>query len=137
MEIKDLMIGDWLQFDKSPIQVKALGDVIFATDESYYDEEDADLAPIPITDEFLDKLCFREPMLQDGNPWWTYGKKESDFRFSIGCAFNTSSREYNVHTDVTSISTIGRGQVTYIHELQNLIRATTGFSLLITKEMLI
>ena len=67
---------------------------------------------------------------------YKYWDKEYRYKLDVYPDFCNSDRKFSIHIDNGDCETIGCGEFTYVHELQNLVRIITGFSIPITKEML-
>lgn len=118
---KDLMVGDWLMFDGKPCQVKGLHNDDTATLTGYrslYYLIDSE--PIPLTPEILEKNGFkRENLITSYNHYTGI-----DNRVSLNDDFYyINSRDvWSVHVDSEDYCTIANCELTYLHELQHLLR---------------
>lgn len=142
VNIKDLMIGN---FVKSTYGIIEVYNVLTNSTITKFDKKGIyiihtmDIEPIPVTVDMLKRIGFEEDTTA-GEPWpfWRYWDK--DGRYKLGVypdeLYCNSDRKFGLHVDNDVCDTIGRGEFTYVHELQNLVRTITGFSIPITKEML-
>ena len=91
---------------------------------------------IPVTVDMLKRIGFEE--LKDFCPmtFYRYWDKEYRYKLEVDEGYTNSGRKWSVHIDNDVCNTIGSGEFTYVHELQNLVRVITGQDLPITKEML-
>ena len=123
MEIRvtDLMVGDWLMFNGEPCQVRGLhkdDTATFVEYRSLYCLIDAE--PMPLTPEILGKNGFK----------LEYFTSECEHYIGIDdrVALNNdkeymnSSNEWHVHIDSEDYCTIASCELTYVHELQHILR---------------
>ena len=131
MKAKDLMIGDWVCCtDPTPFKIEAITIIDFpeyVTGNDGFDVEIADLQPIPLTTEILEKNGFKELMNEsevsaarfgrkpEPTGVWQYGFGQFDsvayvpeqsflrIKFMEGC-----------QADIANIK--------YVHELQHALR---------------
>lgn len=102
----------------------------------YYREEE--IEPIPVTKELLKKIGFEEHkdnVLKEFS-YYRYWDKEHKYKLDVCGIYTNSDRRWHVHIDNEDCCSLGSGEFTYVHELQNLVRIITGHSLPIEKEML-
>ena len=137
VNVKDLMVGN---FVKTPIGVVEVYNII--NDAIIADTRDIcyakGLEGIPVTADMLKRIGFKEDTTA-GEPWpfWRYWDKDGRYKLEVfGEFWCNSDRKFGLHVDNDVCNTIGSGEFTYVHELQNLVRCITGFSLPITKEMI-
>lgn len=147
MNCKDLMLGNWV-YDgdrtKFPMYVVTIGyDYVYlnfdGNEGDVWESLDDDITPIPVTEELLEKIGFeKNAELGDFYTFWRYWDKERRYKLESrrGSDWCNSARKFALLVDDGSCSSIGAGEFTYVHELQNLVRIITGFSLPITKEMI-
>ena len=137
IDVKDLMLGNFVK-DKSG-EVMIVGKV---HRDSIADKWggiafDDEIEPIPVTKEILKEMGFEEfDFLPLEGIFYRYWDKEGKYKLDVDHYFGNSEKKWHVHIDDDVCSTIGSGEFTYVHELQNLVRVITGQSLPITKEML-
>ena len=93
----ELMIGDWVYKDNTPVQILALN--------LFVGKEHEDIKPIPLTPEILEKNGFVEQAFIQNSIWSISG-------FSLECHF-TTWEYYWANGDVT---------IGYVHELQHALR---------------
>ena len=142
IDVKDLMCGNWIYLSdpedrentrelyyidevcRGYIRVEDFGDFF---DEIY-------LEPIPVTKEILEKIGFKEDTALV--KFYRYWDKDYKYKLDVDEGYTNSGRMWSIHIDNGDCNTIGSGEFTYVHELQNLVRCISGHSLPITKEML-
>jgi hypothetical protein len=100
---------------------------------------DDEIEGVPVTIDILKAIGFEEDTTA-GEPWlyWRYWDKEGKYKLDVypDELYCNSDRKFGLHVDNDVCNTIGSGEFTYVHELQNLVRCISGHSLPITKEML-
>lgn len=144
IDVKDLMCGNWIclsdpenrentrdihyidEVCRDYIRVEDFGDFF----------EDIYLEPIPVTEDILKRIGFEEHKGICPKTFYRYWDKEYSYKLDVDEGYTNSGRKWSVHIDNDVCNTIGCGEFTYVHELQNLVRVITGQDLLITKEML-
>ena len=118
---RDLMVGDWLMFNDKPCQVKGLhsDDSAFLVGyKSPYFLIDAE--PILITKELLEKNGFeKEGVIELYN---LYAGIDHRVTIHDDKEYMNSNNEWYVHVDSEDYSTIAGCELTYVHELQHLLR---------------
>ena len=132
----DLMVGNWLKIPQKIIRVSNVVSNGVISDTTIYQEERID--PIPVTVDMLKRIGFKEDTTA-GEPWpfWRYWDKDGRYKLDVypDELYCNSDRKFGLHVDNDVCNTIGSGEFTYVHELQNLVRCISGHSLPITKEM--
>ena len=117
MKVEELMTGDWYWWEaegkKYPLQV---------TKDTFklMDEDISNFQPIPITKEILEKNGFeRENLITSYNHYIGI-----DNRVSLNDDFYcmNSRNMWTVHIDSEYYCTIAHCELTYLHELQHLLR---------------
>lgn len=137
IRMEDLMVGNWVKSPQGITQVhNVLTDKIIAKNDKkgVYCYHTTDIEPIPITKEILEKIGFKEDTAIV--KFYRYWDKEYKYKLDVDEGYTNSGRKWSVHIDNGDCATIGSGEFTYVHELQNLVRCITGHSLPITKEMI-
>lgn len=118
---RDLMVGDWLMFNDKPCQVKGLhnDDTVTLTGyRSMYYLIDAE--PILITKELLEKNGFKkEGVIELYN---LYAGIDHRVTIHDDKEYMNSNNEWYVHVDSEDYSTIAGCELTYLHELQHLLK---------------
>ena len=136
LNVKDIMLGN---FVKKHGEILVIGkihrdSVADKWGEICFDDE---IEPIHVTKEILKNIGFEEyedlPLERNCYKYWD---KEYRYKLDVDEGYTNSGRKWSIHIDNDVCSTIGSGEFTYVHELQNLVRIITGFSLPITKEMI-
>lgn len=133
MDIKKLMIGDWVWCGSNYGQV---AEIFTLKDElvimvnnrrnKYFEEINPfeftsgaeDIRPIPLTEEFFEKNFIPNNKILS-----TYKIYESeDMRIRIMDLTNSGDGYWNVHIDNEDFETIGSCDVKYVHQFQQLLR---------------
>ena len=129
IDVNDLMLGNWVN-DTVLGKVIVLNNLPYSMDLSHSEG-------IPVTVDMLKRIGFEkyEDLPLERN-YYKYWDKEYRYKLDVDPDFCNSDRKFSIHIDNGDCETIGCGEFTYVHELQNLTRIATGFSLPITKEML-
>ena len=91
---------------------------------------------IPVTVEMLKRIGFEEHKGICPKTFYRYWDKEYRYKLDVDPDFCNSDRKWSIHIDNGDCETIGCGEFTYVHELQNLTRCISGHSLPIAKEMI-
>ena len=138
VDVKDIMLGN---FVKKRGEILVVGkihrdSVADKWGEICFDDE---IEPILVTIDILKAIGFEEDTTA-GEPWkfWRYWDKDGKYKLDVypDELYCNSNRKFGLHVDNASCNSIGSGEFDYVHELQNLTRIITGFSLPITKDML-
>lgn len=138
VDVKDIMLGN---FVKKRGEILVVGkihrdSVADKWGEICFDDE---IEGILVTIDILKAIGFEEDTTA-GEPWkfWRYWDKDGKYKLDVYPEelYCNSNRKFGLHVDNASCYSIGSGEFTYVHELQNLVRIITGFSLPITKDML-
>ena len=124
MKANELMIGDWLKhYNGTPMQVTKITTVHFACAKNGCVncwEYNNKFEPIPLTPEILEKNGFeREKLITLYNHYTGI-----DNRVSLHDDFMSmnSRNMWSVHIDTDDYRTIAHCELTYLHELQALLR---------------
>lgn len=129
IEVKDLMLGNWVN-DTVLGKVIVLNNLPYSIDLSHREG-------ITVTEDMLKRIGFEKyedlPLKRNCYRYWD---KEYRYKLDVDEGYTNSGRKWSVHIDNDVCNTIGSGEFTYVHELQNLTRIITGFSIPITKEMI-
>lgn len=128
IDVKDLMCENWL-YNNVLRHAYKLGNIPHWLREEEYD-------PIPVTEEMLKAIGFTKIQDIRDYHYYRYWDKEGKYKLDVDYYFGNSEKKWHVHIDNDVCNTIGSGEFDYVHELQNLTRIITGFSLPITKEMI-
>ena len=124
MKANELMIGDWLKhYNGTPMQVTKITTIHFACAKNggvNCWEYNNKFEPIPLTPEILEKNGFeREKLITLYNHYTGI-----DNRVSLHDDFMSmnSRNMWSVHIDTDDYRTIAHCELTYLHELQALLR---------------
>lgn len=129
IEVNDLMVGNLVN-DTVLGKVIVLNNLPYGIDLSHREG-------ITVTVEMLKRIGFEEyDDLPLERKFYRYWDKEYRYKLDVHPDFCNSDRKFSIHIDNGDCNTIGSGEFTYVHELQNLVRVITGQNLPITKEML-
>lgn len=139
--VKDLMVGNWIYVSAPEDRENTRR--LYCIDEIYRDcirvedcedfFEDIYLESIPVTVDMLKRIGFKEDTAIV--KFYRYWDKEYRYKLDVYEGYTNSGRKWSIHIDNDVCNTIGSGEFTYVHELQNLVRVITGQNLPITKEM--
>ena len=99
----------------------------------YFDDE---IEGIEVTEELLHKMGFEKHQILKDRFFWRYWDKDGKYKLDVEFGFCNGERKWDLHVDNDVCNTIGCGEFTYLHELMNLVRCITGYSLYIEKGML-
>lgn len=135
IDVKDIMLGNF---------VKKRGEILIVGKihrDSVADKWggiafDDEIDGIPMTIETLLAIGFTRVQDIRDYHYYRYWDKEGKYKLDVDYYFGNSEKKWHVHIDNDVCNTIGSGEFDYVHELQNLVRIITGFSIPITKEML-
>lgn len=129
IDVNDLMVGNWVN-DTVLGKVIVLNNLPYSMDLSHSEG-------IPVTVDMLKRIGFEKyedlPLERNCYRYWD---KAYCYILEVYPGFSNSDRKFSIHIDNEYCETIGSGEFTYVHELQNLVRVITGRDLTITKEML-
>lgn len=128
IEVKDLMLGNWVN-DTVLGKVIVLNNLPYGIYLSHREG-------IPVTEDMLKRIGFEERKDFCPMTFYRYWDKEYRYKLDVYPDFSNSDRKFSIHIDNEYCETIGSGEFTYVHELQNLVRVITGQNLPITEEML-
>jgi len=131
METQQLMISDWVLHEGEPYQIRQLGIYGINRDGEDYPAvcvgkpkgigliiERNEIAPIPLTDEILEKNEFKFYCTDVFEEW-----KSKDKRITIHDEeYPNSFNKWSVHVDTEDMRTMGYFEITYVHELQHALR---------------
>lgn len=129
IDVRDMMIGNWIRDDKYDA-------ITTLTPNSAYQAILNTCSGIPVTVEILKRIGFEAHKGICPKTFYRYWDKEYRFKLDVYPDFCNSDRKFSIHIDNGECETIGSGEFTYVHELQNLVRINCRVDLPITKEML-
>ncbi len=109
MKANELMIGDWVLVDNTPIQVKQVYQYGIISDLGEGDEEIECFKPIPITPEILEK-----------NGFTRYGKVYANLQQWVG-KFGDKRKALTQDTRTGELAT-NDVWIKYVHELQHALK---------------
>lgn len=135
VDVKDIMLGNFVRKrDEILVVGKVHRDsVADKWGEICFDDE---IEPIPMTIETLLAIGFTRIQDIKDYHYYRYWDKDYKYKLDVDYYFGNSEKKWHVHIDNDVCNTIGSGEFDYVHELQNLVRVITGYSLPITKDML-
>ena len=129
IDVNDLMLGNWVN-DTVLGKVIVLNNLPYSMDLSHSEG-------IPVTVDMLKRIGFEKyedlPLERNCYKYWD---KEYRYKLDVDPDFCNSDRKFSIHIDNGDCETIGCGEFTYVHELQNLVRINCKVDLPITEEML-
>ena len=145
IDVKDLMCGNWIYLS-DPEDRENTRDIHYIDEvcrgyirvEDFGDFfEDIYLEPIPVTVDMLKRIGFEKyedsPLERN---FYRYWDKEYRYKLDVDEWYTNSGRKWSIHIDNDVCNTLGSGEFTYVHELQNLVRINCRANLPITKEMI-
>lgn len=129
INVRDLRIGNWVydgECTQFPMWVQAVGeDYVYLNFEGnegdVWESTPEELQGIPVTSELLKKIGFKEDFALV--PFYRYWDKDYKYKLDVDSEYCNSDSKWSVHVDNGDCSTIGCGEFTYVHELQNLVSA--------------
>lgn len=133
------MVGNWVKSPQGITQVHNVltNKIITKNDKKgVYCYHTTDIEPIPVTLDILKRIGFEAHKGICPKTFYRYWDKEYRYKLDVDPDFCNSDRKFSIHVDNGDCETIGCGEFTYVHELQNLVRCISGHSLPIAKEML-
>jgi hypothetical protein len=134
INVRDLRIGNWVydgECTQFPMWVQAVGeDYVYLNFEGSeadpWESTPDELQGIPVTIALLKKIGFEEDTTE-GEPWkfWRYWDKNGKYKLDVypDELYCNSDRKFGLHVDNDAFDSIGSGEFTYLHELQNLVSA--------------
>lgn len=137
VDVKDIMLGNFVKDKNGDIVVVGKVHRDSVADKWGGITFDDEIEPIPVTVDILKRIGFEEyeDLPLEGN-FFRYWDKDYKYKLDVRDFWTNSQRKWYIHIDNDVCNTIGSGEFDYLHELQNLTRIITGFSLPITKEMI-
>ena len=137
MDIRELMIGDWVFYKNEPIMVYGIND---SNDDRINYEDDGyggcsyicadEVSPIPLTVEILEKNGFKKKRNLYGQIHFCYTENDDIYcNCNIEPQNHIMNNEFFVHVEQYSHrvknSHSGEfiGYILYVHELQNILRS--------------
>ena len=137
VDVKDIMLCNFVKDKNGEIVVVGKVHRDSVADKWGGITFDDEIEPIPVTVDMLKRIGFEEyEDLPLEEKFYRYWDKDYKYKLDVRNFWTNSRREWYIHIDNDVCNTIGSGEFTYVHELQNLVRIITGFSLPITKEMI-
>lgn len=129
INVRDLRIGNWVhdsECTRYPMYVMGIGEdyvcLNFDGNEGdVWECKPDELQGIPVTIELLKKIGFKEEKALV--LFYRYWDKDYKYKLDIDEGYTNSGRKWSVHIDNGDCNTIGCGEFTYLHELQNLVSA--------------
>lgn len=143
ISVFDMMQGNWVydgERTQFPMYVQMIGDDYVylnfeANEGDVWESTPEDLQGIEVTEELLLKIGFESCKSVPSRTYYCYWDKEYRYKLVADNCYCNSDRKWNIHIDNGDCETIGSGEFTYVHELQNLVRVISGHSLPIEKEV--
>lgn len=132
IKVTELMINDWVKLNGSNYQVQVIKKkgVIKLYENTKYGEHDIELntdwieefvEPIPLTSEILEKNGYtpHDDLVGRVVEWCSEDNRiiMSDWEYDIN-----SNNHWYIHIDNEDMDTICTAEITYVHELQHLLR---------------
>lgn len=119
MKPNEVMVGDWVFFKGKPDKVSP-GHIVYMRSDMYSQEYQDGTQPIPLTPEILEKNGFeKDGLIELYNHYCGM-----DNRVALHDDFMSmnSRNMWNVHVDSEDYCTIANCELTYVHELQHILR---------------
>ena len=138
VNVKDLMVGNFIKSPQGVIEVhNVLTDKIITKNDKrgVYIFHATDIEPIPVTAGMLKRIGFEEHKGICPKTFYRYWDKEYRYKLDVDPDFCNSDRKFSIHIDNGDCETIGCGEFTDVHELQNFVRINCKADLPITKEV--
>lgn len=113
MKVSELMLGDWVLDTRTnnPLRVNPF----------MAEMEVPEWEPIPLTPEILEKNGFElDKAVEDY--YCIYDGIDNRVSLCNGKEYMNSDNEWNVHIDSEDYCTIANCELTYVHELQHILR---------------
>lgn len=133
IDIKEIRIGNLLTTENGKVIVQEIG--LNGINYNYLIEMDEfskkKLFPTLITEELLLKLGFKKEV-EDITKDKRYRLRLNGFCIDINKWSNTLGRDYGIHIDNLCCDSVLRGDIQYLHQLQNYIYDATKQELDIT-----
>ena len=132
------MVGNWVKSPQGITQVhNVLTDKIITKNDKrgvncYHT---TDIEPIPVTLDILKRIGFEAHKGICPKTFYRYWDKDYKYKLDVDPDFCNSDRKFSIHIDNGDCETIGCGEFTYVHELQNLVQINCKADLPITKEV--
>lgn len=128
IDVHDMMIGNWYHDDKYDAITTLTPNLAYQTILNT-------CSGIPVTVDILKRIGFEEKKGICPKTFYRYWDKEYRYKLDVDPDFCNSDRKFSIHIDNGDCETIGCGEFTYVHELQNLVRINCKADLPITKEV--
>lgn len=127
MKVEELMIGDWVMSNdlKTPIKICSImnhygTNIYFYHEASEYISNISKLEPIPLTPEILEKNGFN--LNDEIDDCKLYDGIDNRVTIHNYKGVINSNNEWHIHIDNEDYSTIASCELTYVHELQHLLK---------------
>ena len=137
------MLGNWVKrnvpySDNNGIcEVKSItSEYVGLHDDCVFDTLPCDTDGIEVTEELLIRIGFKKLQMLKDRCFFRYWDKDYRYKLDADLGFCNGPRKWGLHVDNDVCNTIGAGEFTYVHELQNLVRVVTGYELKIDKSIL-
>lgn len=128
MKIEELHINGWVTYKNKNYKIKALGEELVRLveiDEGQGVSENFttidNIEPIPITEEILKKNSFTRELQFPISRIWFSEDRRIELREDVdGLQCNTENSWW-IHVDTDDMRTIGSWEISYVHELQQIL----------------
>lgn len=129
----ELRLGNWVydgECTQFPMWVQAIGeDYVYLNFEGNeagpWESTPDELQGVPVTADLLKKIGFEEKKGVCPQTFYRYWDKDDKYKLDVDPEYCNSDSKWSMHVDNGDCSTIGSGEFTYVHELQNLVSAIT------------
>lgn len=134
MKAEDLMVGDWVNVFNVPKQIEGIRKFKNGDEIVYYDGDNGNfitsVTPIPLTEEILHKNGFKndfvaqKSIIAEGASNFSVILFSEDNRISLNNIdeYINSFNKWSVHIDTEDMRTMSTSEITYVHELQHLLK---------------
>lgn len=115
MNANELMIGDWVYIKDYPMSAQPM-----QVKKEYFLRSLVEFEPIPLTSEILEKNGFElDDRIKD---YRLYTGIDNRVTADNDKEYMNSNNEWYVHVDSEDFYSIAKCELTYVHELQHLLR---------------
>ena len=114
LKVTDLMVGDWCYIKDYPMSAQPM-----QVKEEHFVRSLVEFEPIPLTPEILEKNGFR---VEHNIGFYALIGIDDRVELQNDKEYMNSVNEWHVHIDSEDYCTIASCELTYVHELQHILR---------------
>lgn len=120
MKSNELMIWNWVFYNKRPYpyQVKVIGQNLVKLDGLDNSIELDEISPVLITPKLLEKNDWKHHVFGQIE-FWLSPDRRVELRSNKNHDVCNSDAAWSLHIDDERFCSLGSGEITYLHELQN------------------